>query len=386
MPVTTEPLDALVSIWKASASDGAAATPIGSGMFIAPRYVLTAKHVVQDARTPDGKVWLGNVKDRHGLVPVTTIQPHPELDIALLHLEFDNARQPWCRVDIRQRDLKGQQVDFYGVLPPEKESIPIPNRTVVTTQNEHGLYVTDYRQAEGFSGGMAVREAHIVGVINARYKTDAHGCFVPVSVAGAWLAEVAALRPSLLGVEGQPVSGLASVSVLSTESARRVKIAIRRLLSKNAAGHLLREAIEQQAEGNQKAEDVLVPAPPASLYDALRAMYHATAHCLQKLVEEDSARLEQAKSIAEEVFGWQVVLAVDHDQVQSAGIALDPRQTQLTLQSLPLETAAAGEVLLSSRGERAAWFRPLGADVVGRDGFMVDDLEEGISQEDHLLV
>ncbi len=385
MPITTEPLDALVSIWKSSSGDIATATPIGSGMFIAPRYVLTAKHVVEAARTPDGKVWLGNVKDKHSQVPVTAIQPHPKLDIALLDLEFANDRQPWCRVDISQRDVKGQQVDLYGVLPPEKESIPILNRAVLTHQNEHGLYVIDYRQAEGFSGGMAVMAGYIVGVINTRYKAEAHGCFIPLSAAGAWLAEVAALQSSLLTSERRPALERSQASVLSVEFARKVKNAIRELLSRGDAGRTLCKAIEQQAGGNQKAEDVLVPSPPASLLEALHAMYHATASCLQKLREEDSSRLEQAKKIAEEVCGWQVVLAVDHDQVQSAGITLDPRKTQITLQSLPMETAAASEILLSSRGDRAAWFRQLGADVMGRDGFTVGDLEEGIGHEDALL-
>jgi S1-C subfamily serine protease len=57
-------------------------------MFIAPQFVLTAKHVVEGGQ----EVWLGNVKDQHTPVPVKEVYCHDTLDIALVTLGSPNAR------------------------------------------------------------------------------------------------------------------------------------------------------------------------------------------------------------------------------------------------------------------------------------------------------
>ena len=196
MPIARDPRDAVVSVWdQASMGDGH--IPIGSGVFISPQYVLTARHVVKNAVAKGLGVWLGNVRhSEHGLVHVTEIFPCPKarLDIALLKLDFVNTQQPWLWFDLQDQDLQGKKVALHGVLPQEKHSITRADCTILTRKNPLNFVLIDYAQAMGLSGGAVTFNRVIVGVICARYKEESLGCILPISAARAWLQDFPELQ------------------------------------------------------------------------------------------------------------------------------------------------------------------------------------------------
>lgn len=386
MPPCDNPLDALVSVWT-QAAPGSEKKPIGSGIFIASQYVLTAKHIVTDAQSHGGGVWLRNVKDNHDWVCVKDdrCNVHQKLDIALLKLDLPNDRQPWVGLDIRERDLKQQEVCLYGVLPQEKESTMVPDRTILARQDADGFYVTDYRHAAGYSGGVATIHNMIVGVISARYKEENLGIIIPISAAGDWLRSFKDLPESLLVRGPSPLD--TSVSFPSQDAfARKVRSEIHTLLHRP---HLqaLHDAIAQQT-GAASAADGLVPLQPAPLLEALDYLHHATKSCLQQLAEWDPDRIAPTKAAARDIFGWLVVLAVNREQVHAAGLAFDPWQGGLNVK-IPLVSEAGIEVFVSSLGDRSAIF-DLKYDnrniprVVGKGSFAADDLELGIGYSDQV--
>ncbi len=140
--------------------------------------------------------------------------------------------------------------------------------------------------------------------------------------------------------------------------------------------------------------EALVPRQLGSTLDALDLLHAATKSCLLKLAEQKPDLIDSIKNIAGKALGWLVLLAVDRDQVKySECCHFDPWRNGVEVK-LPLETEAGTEVLVSSLGNRAAWFdltydkksRPR---VAGKDNFDIDgkigDLEIGIGQTDRLI-
>jgi Trypsin-like peptidase domain len=380
MPVTIEPLDALVSVWN-QPHTGPDLRPIGSGVFIAPHYVLTARHVVADAQ---GKVWLGGVKDKHALIPVNSVSCPPEshVDIALLELA-PNARQPWLRVDIRKQDLKQRKISLYGIFPHEKESTQTPDCTITTSEQPPGYYLTDYGQPMGYSGGVATIDGVMMGVISARVKGENQGGIIPVYAVGEWLQGAAKLRSSLV-VHGAPEAPITLTP--HDEFTRKVRTEIHRLLQQPSMEELSK-ALGQRTNSKTAAE-VLVPLQPASLIESFDCLHIATKSCLQQVIQQPSNRVEQMKQGAREIFGWLVGLALDRGQAHAMNADFDPWQGGLELQ-IPLVSEVGIEVLVSSLGDRASWFKLIsdphkGDYPVGRDSFTVDDLEVGIGPTDQL--
>ncbi len=382
MPRAADPRRALVSLWE-QGTPGAPHTFIGSGMFINPLYVFTARHVTCDNANHPIPVWLGHVEGQHELRPVKEIHCFPEApDIALVELDVPNQYQDWCPLDLRTQDLQGQEITLYGVYRETKSTIMTPC-TVTSYEAAERCYLTNYAQPKGLSGGAAIRQQQIVGVISARYRDDSLGCIVPISLAQQWLAEkFPALRDFL---------GVAWVGAVPPESSRAHEIhealsgAVRKevqsLLHKSSL-KVLRDTIAQQV-GNQQVEEVLIPSQALRLREALRYFYQATKRCLEELTEENTARFDQVRQAARKIFGWLVVLAVDHDKAQAAGLAFDPQQDHIELRT-PLATEAAIEVFVSASSTRAARFRRSGSRLTGEDGFSFDGLEMGIGQADQL--
>ncbi len=168
---------------------------------------------------------------------------------------------------------------------------------------------------------------------------------------------------------------------------RKIRNRLRLLLKQPRADTLLDE-LNRQA-GAQSMEEMLVPQQSDSLIHSLDILHEATKRCLQRLAEEQKLdRIDSIRQVAREIFGWLVLLAVDRDHLASSGCAFDPWQGGIEV-TIPLETEAGTEVLMSSLGDRASRFklkydnknRPR---VTGQDSFTADGLEDGIGQDDRL--
>jgi hypothetical protein len=158
-------------------------------------------------------------------------------------------------------------VSLYGVLPHEKESTTIPDRTVITHQDLSGFYLTDYAHAMGYSGGVATIEDVIVGVISARVRGESQGVIIPVSAAGEWLQSFQELQQSFTTLVIPAKSGVSSALLPQDERTRFAKSTIRSLLHPERMKALC-EAIEEQT-GAASAIDGLFPIPPVPLRDVL---------------------------------------------------------------------------------------------------------------------
>jgi hypothetical protein len=166
----------------------------------------------------------------------------------------------------------------------------------------------------------------------------------------------------------------------------KIKDQIRSLLNQ-ARAHCLCDEIVRQS-GKESASDALVPQPSDFSIEILDLMHHATKGCLDKLVEQKPDMVDSVKRIAQEIFGWLVLLAVDVDQVRCSGCGFNPWQAGAEA-TIPLESEAGTEVLISSLGERYACFilrydRKNRVRAVGRDSFTADDLEDGLHPDDRL--
>ena len=384
MPVTSKPLEAVVSVW-AQEAPGAEYTLLGSGLCIAAQYVLTARHlIITESSPPRRTVGLGGLKYKQAVVPVTKIHCHPDLDVALLELDAPNDEQPWLRVDVRSQDLKGKQVCLYGVLPDEKESAEKPDCDILSYGNNYPYYLTAYRHVRGFSGGAATLNHVMVGVISARHQTESHGMIVPVSAVQEWLQGFPALQRSLVlpGSLSLPPTPIA----LSAPNAyvHKVRNTLHALLQ-DWRGQALRQALEQN--GQTAAVEILLPSTPALLITVLDRLHEATQTCLQRQAGPHAEERAQTKNVALKILGSLVVLAVDQAQVQATDLAFDPWQGGIQV-GLPLQTEAGIEVFLASLGDRSATFAikqyPDRWRVFGQGSFGADELETGITHPDQL--
>jgi hypothetical protein len=186
---------------------------------------------------------------------------------------------------------------------------------------------------------------------------------------------------------GSPPEAGGAPAAMSYETfTHKVKQEIRALLQ-DPRLHPLREALAPQADG-VGAEDVLVPSPSAPLIRALDHLHQATERCLSILAVQHSDWMPQTRAVAEKIFGWLVILAVNRDQMQEAGLAFDPWQGGITVQ-VPVATEAGIEVLMAALGDRAAAFirqddSHHGPRIFGQGGLTADELERGIGATEPL--
>jgi hypothetical protein len=158
----------------------------------------------------------------------------------------------------------------------------------------------------------------------------------------------------------------------------------------------LREALAHQADG-VGAEEVLIPPQPLSLIESLQRLHLATRTCMQQLARHHPERVERLKAVARILFGWLVLLAVDHRQVHERGLVFDPWQDGLIIE-IPLQRGAGIEVLVASLEDRPAEFRRQdsshGPQVFGKGSLTVsvfqggspdDDLERRLLYDDQVI-
>jgi hypothetical protein len=380
MPTSVDPRHAIVSLWHRAI--GANGEFLGSGAFVSPRFVLTARHVVENKQPAE--IRLGLVTGQYA-VPATHLYVHEQRDIALIELERDFQDQGLVGLDCQSSSLERAKVDLYGVNPDTKSRDQCNSYTVGTWDDKSGEYLFDHAQRKGFSGGIVVLNGLAVGIISRRHRQEQQGAMVPWYTVADWLT---GFLPELARAHVPPRLPVSSLpQIPQDEFTDKVRDAIRSLLREHR-GQPLHDAIVKRA-GAKSAADALVSQQSFNVIDALDLLHHATQDCLHALVKQNPDSIEPTKEVAKKIHGWLVLLAVNQDQVHAAGCAFDPWQGGIIDIAIPLETEAGTEVLVASLGDRAAWFKlknddQYGPRVVGKDGLTADDLEYGIGQQDQI--
>lgn len=377
MPERSDPRRAIVSVWYRDV--GAGGEFLGSGAFISPKLVLTAKHLVEK-RQPH-EVCLGFIPGKLA-VPAEKINCHEKYDVALIELSRDFDDQDFVRLEYRNSHLEKAAVDLYGVNPDTKNRDQCNNYTLGTWNANTGEYLFDHAQRKGFSGGIVVHNGNAVGVISKRHISEQQGVMVPLYAVVDWLGQFIDLKGTSFSLEIP-----ASISpIAQNKFTRGVREKIRLLLEHPCAKSLCDEIIHQG--GKKSAMDVLIPQESNFSIEVIDLMHHATKDCLDKLLDQKPNMVDPTKEVVREVFGWLVLLAVNIDQVNHSGCGFNPWQAGMEA-TIPLESEAATEVLVSSLGERYACFmlrydKKNRVRTVGRDSFTADDLEDGLHPDDRL--
>lgn len=247
-------------------------------------------------------------------------------------------------------------------------------------------FAQDPTGAKGTLVPVRVAECHLAGLLKTIVHIDLVG-LEEAAAKGALLAGIKRerLKPSIApGFPGQAGRQPPPFPLLLPSI--RIKNEIRQLL-KSPAAKPLHDEITRQA-GVDSATEALLSRPPDSP-DFLDLLHAATKSCLQAVTDQKPDLIDSIKHIAGKVFGWLVLLAVDRDQVKCSECQFDPWRNGVEVK-LPLETEAGTEVLVSSLGDRAAWFRLIYDNknrprVVGKDSFDIDGLELGVGKTDPLI-
>lgn len=159
-----------------------------------------------------------------------------------------------------------------------------------------------------------------------------------------------------------------------TQLTKKIRDEIKVLLDEPADSPL-RDEITKGAP-SQSATQVLIPPQFSSAINALDLLHDATQRCLARLVVQKPNLVKPTKDVAQQVFGWLILLGLDSDAVNSSGCAFNPWQGGIEI-TIPLETEASIEVLVARLGERTARWRmfidKVGVRrIIGRDSFTAD--------------
>lgn len=378
MPGKSDPRRAIVAVWYREV--GSNGEFLGSGAFISPRLVLTAKHLVEDKKPQE--IRFDFISGQHA-VPAEKIHVHEKYDIALIELIRDFDDQDFVYIDYQNSNLDAKKIDLYGVNPDTKSRDQCNGYTLGTWNSSTREYLFDHAQRKGFSGGIAVSNGYVIGVISKRHTTEQQGVMVPLHVVSDWLGRFIGLKKELFysEISSAPIPPIAQI-----EFTKKIREQVRCLLDQPRAQSLYNEIV-RRGDG-ESAVDILIPQQSDFSIEVIDLMYHATKDCLDKLVEQKLDLVDLVKEIARKVFGWLVLLAVDMDRVHYLGCGFNPWQAG-TEATVPLESEAGTEVLISSLGDKYACFilkydKKGRVRAGGRDCFAADDLEDGLLPDDRL--
>lgn len=191
--------------------------------------------------------------------------------------------------------------------------------------------------------------------------------------------------PTTVATAGAAAAAAASRQLAPYEAfAQTVRQQIHAILERSHMQEI-REAITAQSH-EVSPEDILVPAQPEALLEAMDSLHQATESCRPGWQAQPPATQKLLKQSLKDIVGRQALLIMNCEQLQA--LALDPQQDGLT-RDIPLAMEAGLEVLVSSLGERAADFvlridNQQRARVIGRTSFLADELEHGLAHTDQL--
>lgn len=316
MPGKSDPRRAIVAVWYREV--GSNGEFLGSGAFISPRLVLTAKHLVEDKKPQE--IRFDFISGQHA-VPAEKVHVHEKYDIALIELIRDFNDQDFVYIDYQNSNLDAKTIDLYGVNPDTKSRDQCNGYTLGTWNSSTREYLFDHAQRKGFSGGIAVSNGYVIGVISKRHTTEQQGVMVPLYVVLDWLGPFIELKKELFSSEipSAPRSQIAQI-----EFTKKIREQVRSLLGQLCAQSLCNEIVRRG--GGESAVDILIPQQSDFSIEVIDLMYHATKDCLDKLVEQKLDLVDSVKEIARKVFGWLVLLAVDMDRVHYSGCGFNPWQ------------------------------------------------------------
>ena len=118
---------------------------------------------------------------------------HEALDVALLELKKPFPEQGLISADCRYQNLNHQEVALYAVNPNSKSRESLGSYPL-TWDDKWGNYLFPHQQRKGHSGGIAVFNGYVIGVITDRHESDQQGVIVPLSEAASWLNGFTELR------------------------------------------------------------------------------------------------------------------------------------------------------------------------------------------------
>ena len=379
-----DPLEAVVSIWKDSI--GSKGNFIGSGVFIAPQWVLTARHVVDDALS-DGKLYLGSVTGKTS-VPVdeAEVSRHDDdnIDLTLLKLAVPYDRQSYTMLDYRAVDYENQLADFHAFNRLSLDRETQQSKTIGSYHEDKYGYLCDHQVLKGFSGGIATVNGAVIAIIVERHTSDQQTLILPLHITYKWCAGV--LPESVMGRFYLPHSSpVVESSISQTEFAQRVRKQIGQSLAKPRLA-LLRDVLHEhiQADRSVKPEFLLIPDGTSFDIEAsFSLLYDATEDCLQKSVDQNSKDLGYLSEQAKNLLGWLVVLAVSEDWIEQ-----NPQRCNTLLEAqfveIPLKSEAITEVVVARLRDKPAKLQleEGGSKVSGVHHISVHALELGLGDEE----
>lgn len=176
-------------VWHNSPTKGGSYQ--GTAFFIESRYLLTAKHVIEDFDVKnirlqsDTGAWIEG-----GLRRIREAHPHPSHDVALLCLDkpVDDA----TTIPLSQRDLSflspGERITLAGFTSGDR-GLEVPELQVSAYDGDYNLEVTHAAIGKGMSGGPVLRNGKLVGLTRA--KDDSHTFVIPLDAFWDFIAPIA---------------------------------------------------------------------------------------------------------------------------------------------------------------------------------------------------
>lgn len=171
---------AMVSLWK-DKHNREEKNFLGTGVFIAPRCILTVKHIAE-TQDPLFAISYTSVLASQ----IRRVECHEELDISLIWLADHPADAKIIQVD-DSAVCPGDYVEIGGYFEGQYES---PSDAIVKkfVQDDRN-YLVDVKQPVGYSGSPVGVGGKVKGVVCRHYddKNIHRGCFIAVSQFIDWL-------------------------------------------------------------------------------------------------------------------------------------------------------------------------------------------------------